>query len=279
MVRLLEELTVELISGVWESLKAVRERAPLVHNITNYVVMNNTANALLAVGASPAMVHAREEVADFTAISQALVVNIGTLSPDWVEGMRLAVASARRVGVPWVLDPVGAGATAFRTQTVERLLSEIEIAVVCGNAGEIATLAGLSAEVRGVESLMGDAETAVRKAAGALGVTVAATGETDYVSDGDRTLGVSNGHPLMGRVVGSGCASTAVIGCFAAVGGGGVESVAEALAYYGGAGEVAAEGAEGGGTFEPRLLDALAGLAGDPTGLDDALRVKEVSGG
>jgi hydroxyethylthiazole kinase len=103
-----EEPSVDLSAGVWESLRRVRERSPLVHNITNYVVMNNTANALLAVGASPAMVHAREEVADFAAISQALVVNIGTLSPQWVEGMQLAIQSVRRSQVPWVLDPVGA---------------------------------------------------------------------------------------------------------------------------------------------------------------------------
>ena len=229
-----------------ETLRRILEEKPLVHHLTNYVTVNLVANTTLSVGALPVMAHAHEEVEEMVGLASALVVNIGTLD---------------------------------RTETVERLLSEIEIAAVCGNAGEIATLAGLSAEVRGVESLMGDAETAVRKAAGALRVTVAATGETDYVSDGDRTLGVSNGHPLMGRVVGSGCASTAVVGCFAAVGGGGAETVAEALAYFGGAGEVAAEGAEGGGTFEPRLLDALAGLAGDPTGLDDALRVEEVPGG
>ena len=262
-----------------ETLRRILEEKPLVHHLTNYVTVNLVANTTLSVGALPVMAHAHEEVEEMVGLASALVVNIGTLDPPFVEAVLLAGKRANERGIPVVVDPVGAGATAFRTETVERLLSEIEIAVVCGNAGEIATLAGLSAEVRGVESLMGDAETAVRKAAGALRVTVAATGETDYVSDGDRTLGVSNGHPLMGRVVGSGCASTAVVGCFAAVGGGGAETVAEALAYFGGAGEVAAEGAEGGGTFEPRLLDALAGLAGDPTGLDDALRVEEVPGG
>ncbi|HEY0094456.1 MAG TPA: hydroxyethylthiazole kinase, partial [Archangium sp.] len=141
----------ELISGVWESLKAVRERSPLVHNITNYVVMNNTANALLAVGASPAMVHAREEVADFAAISQALVVNIGTLSPDWVEGMRLAIHSARQSRVPWVLDPVGAGATRYRTTTAGELARQGP-AVIRGNASEVLAVAGAAGATRGVDS-------------------------------------------------------------------------------------------------------------------------------
>jgi hydroxyethylthiazole kinase len=177
-----------------------------------------------------------------------------------------------------VLDPVGAGATTLRTQSAGRLLSELEISAVCGNAGEIATIAGLYAEVRGVESLTGDAEAAVRKAAGSFGTTVAATGETDYVSDGGQVLAVSNGHPLMGRVVGSGCASTAVVGSFAAVGGADVETVAHALACFGRAGEVAAGGSGGGGTFEPCLLDALAALAADPDGLGGTLRVREATG-
>ncbi len=262
-----------------EALHRISEEKPLIHHLTNYVTVNLVANTTLSVGALPVMAHAHEEVEEMVGLASALVVNIGTLDPPFVEAVLLAGRKANERDIPVVLDPVGAGATSFRTETAEQILSEIEVAAVCGNAGEIATLAGLSAEVRGVESLMGDAETAARKAAGALGVTVAATGETDYVSDGERTLAVSNGHPLMGRVVGSGCASTAVVGCFAAVGGTGAETVAEALAYFGEAGEVAAEEAEGGGTFEPRLLDALAGLAGDPSGLDDALRVEEVSGG
>ena len=153
----------------------------------------------------------------------------------------------------------------------------MEISAVCGNAGEIATLAGLSAEVRGVESLAGDAEEATVQAARALNVTVAATGETDYVSDGARTLAVGNGHPLMGRIVGSGCASTAIVGCFAAVGGGDVDTVAGALAYFGRAGEVAVEQADGPGTFGPRLLDALAFLAENPASLGHGLRVETAS--
>jgi hydroxyethylthiazole kinase len=258
-----------------EALRKVAEEKPLVHHLTNYVSVSLVANTTLSAGALPVMAHAHEEVVEMVGLASALVVNIGTLDPSFVEAAMLAGRRANERGIPVILDPVGAGATSFRTKTAERLLLDLDIAAVCGNAGEIASLAGLDAEVRGVESLAGDAREAARKVAGSLGVTVAATGETDYVSDGERTLAVSGGHPLMGRVVGSGCASTAVVGVFAAVGGAEVETVAYALAYFGRAGEIAARGAEGGGTFEPRLLD---GLAGDPSGLDDTLRVEEVSG-
>jgi len=256
-----------------ETLRKITHEKPLVHHLTNYVTVNLVANTTLSTGALPVMAHAREEVAEMVGLASALVVNIGTLDATFVEAVMIAGKRANERGIPVVLDPVGAGATSFRTKTAERLLSDLEVAAVCGNAGEIATIAGLDAEVRGVESLAGDARQAAMKAAGSLGVTVAATGETDYVSDGERTLAVSNGHPLMGRVVGSGCASTAVVGCFAAAGGGEAETVAHALAYFGRAGEVAAERAEGGGTFEPRLLDALTALATDSGGLEDMLRV------
>ena len=261
-----------------EALRKIVEERPLVHHLTNYVSVSLVANTTLLTGALPVMAHAHEEVEEMVGLASALVVNIGTLDPPFIEAVLLAGRRANEEGTPVILDPVGAGATSFRTKTAERLLSELSIAAVRGNAGEIATLVGLAAEVRGVESLAGDAREAAVRAAETLGVAVAATGETDYVSDGEDTLAVSNGHPLMGRVVGSGCASTAVVGCFAAVGGAGTETVAHALAYFGRAGEIASEGAGGGGTFEPRLLDALAELAEDPNSLDDALRVKEASG-
>ena len=261
-------------------LRGISENKPLVHHITNYVTVNLVANVTLCTGALPVMAHAREEVEEMENLASALCINIGTLDPNQIQAMLLAGKRANERNIPVVFDPVGAGATTFRTETAGRLLSELDVAAVCGNAGEIATLAGLAAEVRGVESLAGDAEKAVAEAAHALGVTVAATGEVDYVSDGRQTLAVSNGHPLMGRVVGSGCASTAVVGCFAAaVGGGDAETVAHALAYFGRAGEVAAEGAEGAGTFEPRFLDALARVAGDPNYLDGGLRVEEAGVG
>ncbi len=260
-----------------EILRKLTDERPLIHHITNYVSVNLVANITLCTGALPVMAHAREEIEEMSSLASALVLNIGTLDLGRIKSMLLAGSKANERGISVILDPVGAGATSLRTKTAERLLSELEISAVCGNAGEVATLAGLSAEVRGVESLSGDAREAAEKAAGSLGVTVAATGETDYVSDGRRTLAVENGHLLMGRIVGSGCASTAVVGCFAAAGGADPETVSEALAYFGRAGEVAAEKAEGPGTFEPRLLDALAGLAAGPGDLDGKLDVKQAS--
>lgn len=267
-----------------EVLRRIGEERPLVHHITNYVTVNLVANVTLCTGALPVMAHAREEVGEMSSLASALVLNIGTLDPAQVDAMLLAGKRASERGIPVVLDPVGTGATTLRTRTAERLLSELEIFAVCGNAGEVATLAGLSAEVRGVESLSGDPREAAEKAASAFGVTVAATGETDYVSGGGHTLAVENGHPLMGRIVGSGCASTAVVGCFAAVGTEGrsdPETVAGALAYFGLAGEVATEGTTNGtggpGTFEPRLLDALAGLSATPDRLGGGIRVRELA--
>ena len=262
-----------------EVLKKISNEKPLVHHLTNYVTVNLVANVTLSTGALPVLAHAREEVEEMANLASALVLNIGTLDPGQIDSMLLAGRRANERGIPIILDPVGAGATSLRTRTAERLLSELDIAAVVGNAGEIATLAGLDAEVRGVESLAGDARSAALQAARSLGVTVAATGPVDYVSDGTRTLAVSNGHALMGRVVGSGCASTAVVGCFAAVGGADAETVAHALAYYGQAGEAAAAntGVEGGGTFEPRFLDALASLAAAHESLDGGAQVKEVS--
>jgi hydroxyethylthiazole kinase len=259
-------------------LRKMGEERPLVHHLTNYVTVNLVANVTLCTGALPVMAHAVEEVEEMVAISSALVINMGTLDPPWVEAMIRAGKEANRRGIPVAFDPVGAGATAFRKRMPERLLSEIDFAVICGNAGEVSTLAGLDAEVRGVESIGGDARRAVVEAARALGTTVAATGPTDYVSDGERLLAVENGHPLMGRIVGSGCASTAAIGCFAAAGKTDAETVAATLAYFGRAGEVASEKSDGPGTFEPRFLDALAALAEDPETLDGKLRVHEKTG-
>ncbi|WP_047864040.1 hydroxyethylthiazole kinase [Rubrobacter aplysinae] len=264
-----------------EALERLAERRPLVHHLTNYVTVNLVANVTLCTGALPVMAQSAEEVEEMASAASALVINLGTLDPGFVEAALAAGKEANRRGAPVVLDPVGAGATALRTRSAERVLSELSVAAVCGNAGEVATLAGLSGEVRGVESLSlqnGDAREATVEAARTLGTTVAATGPTDYVSGPGGTLAVENGHPLMGRVVGTGCASTAAIGCFAAVqdtrDGLDPETAAAALAYFGRAGEAAAQDADGPGTFEPRLLDALARFAQDPGGLGEP-RVRE----
>ncbi|MGI8651126.1 MAG: hydroxyethylthiazole kinase, partial [Rubrobacter sp.] len=262
-----------------EALRKLAEKKPLVHHLTNYVTVNLVANVTLAVGALPVMAHAREEVEEMASGASALVINIGTLDPATVESMLNAGKTANERGIPVVLDPVGAGATSLRTETVKRILDEVEVSVICGNAGEVATIAGLEAEVRGVESLGGDAKSAAVAAADSLGVIVCATGPTDYVADGTRLLAVGNGDPLMGRIVGSGCASTAVVGAFVAVGEAEVETVANALACYGCAGEDAAKLSDGPGTFEPRFLDALAAHAAAPDGLEERLRVSEVEVG
>ena len=251
------------------SLRELRERRPLVHQITNYVVMNETANATLALGALPVMAHAREEVEEMVGLASALVLNIGTLSPPWVEAMLLAGRAANRRGVPIVLDPVGAGATQYRTDTAKQLLDELDVAVLRGNAGEVATLVGVEAEVRGVESIggAGDPAELASQATVTLGVVAAVTGPVDHVSDGEQVVGIANGHELLASVSGTGCMATAITGCFLAVKPAApLEAAAEALVAFGVAGEDAAETARGPGTFHANLYDALAAL--DPASLD-----------
>jgi hydroxyethylthiazole kinase len=256
-----------------ESLRLLRERRPLVHQITNYVVMNETANATLALGALPVMAHAREEVEEMVGLAGALVLNIGTLSPPWVEAMLLAGRAANEKAVPVVLDPVGAGATRYRTETARRILDEVDVAVLRGNAGEVATLVGVDAEVRGVESIggAGDPAALAREAARALGVVASVTGPVDHVADGERVVAIANGHPLLASVTGTGCMSSAITGCFLAVGGPALERAAEALVAFGVAGEDAGREAKGPGSFHVALYDALAAL--DPATLDGRAQV------
>lgn len=244
------------------TLAAIRERRPLVHNITNYVVMNETANAILALGALPVMAHAEEEVAEMAGLAGALVLNIGTLSPSWVEAMLVAGKAANERGIPVVLDPVGAGATSYRTETAKRLLDELDVAVLRGNAGEAATLVGIDAEVRGVESVggAGDPAELARAAARAFGLVASVTGPVDHVSDGGRSAAISNGHPLLASITGTGCMSTAITGCFLAGTDDAFEGAVEALVAFGVAGEDAAVGAKGPGSFHVALYDALAAL-------------------
>ena len=259
--------------AIGADLRAIRERKPLVHQITNYVVMNETANATLALGALPVMAHAPQEVEEMAGAAGALVLNIGTLSEPWIHGMLLAGAAANRAGAPVVLDPVGAGATRYRTETARRLLDELEIAVVRGNAAEIATLAGQEAEIRGVESMAAGGPELADAAARALGCVASVTGPVDHVSDGRRRYAVANGHELLGSVTGTGCMATAITGCFLAVRPEApVEAAAEALVAFGVAAEDAAQGAKGPGTFHAALYDALAGL--DPDTLDARAKVE-----
>jgi hydroxyethylthiazole kinase len=254
---------------VWSTLRRLRQVTPLVHNITNYVAMDVSANALLAVGAAPAMVHALEEVEEFVAISHTLVVNIGTLSPEWVKAMHRAADRAVALGKPWVLDPVGAGATRYRTDTARELAGR-RPTVIRGNASEILAVAGGVEGTRGVDSAHGsdDALATARALAARLGCVVAVTGAVDYVTDGTRTLSVANGHEMMTRVTALGCSATALVGAFLAAHDDAVFAAAAALAVIGVAGEIAARDAAGPGTLRQRLLDAL--YAMDEAALKDA---------
>lgn len=260
-----------------DNLAAVRSAAPLVHNITNFVVMNLTANALLAVGASPVMAHAEEEVDEMVALAGALVLNIGTLSREWIPAMLRAGRAAEARGKPVVLDPVGAGATRFRTETARRILHEAGVRILRGNASEILAVARALPEdageggpdpgipTRGVDAVHSTAAAAARagRLAERSGVVVAVTGPTDLVTDGRRSIRIENGHPLMSRITGAGCTASAIVAAFAAVDPDPVAAAATGLAVFGLAGEIAGASACGPGTFMVRLLDALHSLAPD----------------
>ncbi|HTT49130.1 MAG TPA: hydroxyethylthiazole kinase [Pseudolabrys sp.] len=250
-----EPITIDNVYAVLEELRA---RRPLVHNITNYVAMTVSANVLLALGASPAMVHAVEEVEDFVAIADALAVNIGTLSPPWVTAMHQAVARARALGKPWALDPVGCGATAYRTQVAGELAG-LKPSVIRGNASEILGLAGqVGAGGKGVDSTAPaeDATSSAAALAQRTGSVVAVTGETDYVSDGATLVAVHGGHALMPLSTALGCSLSAVTAAFTAVRPPREAAVA-ALAVFGAAGAVAAERCRGPGHLPAEICDAL----------------------
>ena len=261
--------------GVWEDAAAIREHGPLVHNITNYVVMNSTANALLAIGASPVMAHAVDEVADMVALAGALVVNIGTLSSAWVEAMHVAMREADRRGTPIVLDPVGAGATEYRTSTAGALIADVTPTIIRGNASEIMAVAEAGATTRGVDTSESSASAAgpAERLAARTGAVVVVTGATDLVVSSSTTLALDNGHPLMARVTGLGCTASALCGAFAAVQPDAVRAAAHATAVTGIVGELAAEQAAGPGTLQLHLLDRLHTLTAEQ--IADRLRVRD----
>lgn len=245
----------------------LRRERPLVHNLTNDVVTSLTANALLAVGASPAMVVAREEVAEFVTHAAALVINIGTLTASSLDAMLVAAEAAARARVPWVLDPVAVGATAFRREAVARLL-EHHPTVIRGNASEVLALATGERHGRGVDAEAGTDADAARALARRTGSVVAATGPIDVITDGERTLRIHNGHPSLTRLTGAGCTATALTGALLGSGAPPLEAAAAALVLLGVAGERAAD--ERPGTFAVRLLDELGTLT--PEALATAAR-------
>jgi len=256
-------------------LGRVRAKRPLIHHITNYVTVNDCANITLCAGGAPVMADAREEVADMVAVAGALVLNIGTLNTALIESMLVAGAAANAHHIPIILDPVGAGATRYRTENAHRLLDELDIAILKGNAGEVGVLAGAQGIVRGVDSegLTGDPIGIARQYAESEGFTVVISGETDIVTDGRRTFLVENGDPMMGLVSGTGCMASSVVGAFAAVSDDPVIAAAGALAAFGLAGENAAARCGRPGAFKTALFDELAALG--LMELDEHARIKE----
>jgi hydroxyethylthiazole kinase len=248
-----------------QSIAEIRLQAPVVHNITNYVAMNNTANALLAIGASPVMAHAREEVEEMVNIASALVVNIGTLSEQWIHSMFKAAAQARKKGIPVILDPVGAGATSYRTQTAREFMAQEPPAIIRGNASEIMALYDDKTKTKGVDSaaLSDNAIAIAQELSKTYSCIVCVSGATDYIVEGKRIVRVRNGHPLMTRVTALGCTASALCGAFAAVENSMLGATVKAMAVMGIAGEIAAEKAAGPGSLQMHFLDNLYHLSAE----------------
>jgi hydroxyethylthiazole kinase len=253
---------------------AVREKRPLVHHITNYVTVNDCANITICAGGAPVMADGPEEVEEMAAVAGALVLIIGSLNKAQIESMILAGGMANDRKIPVVLDPVGAGATRFRTETVQRLLDELKVSILKGNAGEIGVLAGAGGKVRGVDShgLAGDVVSIAKDYAKCAKLVVTVSGATDIVTDGKRVVLVENGHPMMGSISGTGCMAASVTGAFAAVTDDMVLASAAAFAAFGIAGERAAAGARGPFTFKTALFDELAALT--PAALTKGAKIR-----
>ena len=243
-----------------QNLAALRSQSPLVHNITNFVVMNFTANALLAIGASPVMAHAVEEVEDMVSIAGALVVNIGTISPFWVEGMKLAMKKASELGKPIILDPVGAGATPYRNQVLSELLVIASPTIIRGNASEIMALAGSNIQTKGVDSTASSADSvqAAKALSQRYGSVVSVSGATDVIVSGEKIAYVDNGVALMTRITGMGCSASAIAGAFAAIESDPFSAAVSAAVTMGICGEIAFKKAQLPGSFQIAFLDALA---------------------
>ena len=257
----------------WLTLQRVRTEGPLVHNITNYVVMNQTANALLAVGASPVMAHAVEEVEEMVGLARALVINMGTLSPSWVEAMVCAGRAALGRGIPIVFDPVGCGATSYRTSTAMRLVDEVRPTIIRGNASEVLALAGGAGATKGVDS--SHSTDSVAEAAMWLAeahrCVVSMSGADDIIVGEGQVARVHNGHAIMPSVTGMGCTASALTGAFAAVNPSPFTAAVHAMTVMGVCGEQAASRSSGPGSFVPAFLDAL--WQADQASLETAVRV------
>ena len=245
-----------------QNLEQLRSASPLVHNITNYVVMNNTANALLSIGASPVMAHAIEEVEDMVNITSSLVINMGTLSEKWIEAMVKAGKKANTNHVPVIFDPVGVGATPYRTETAKVVLRECKPSVIRGNASEIMALTNANTRTKGVDSTLSSdsALDAAKILAKEYKTIVVISGQTDYITDGETVVSISNGSEMMARVTGMGCTATAIIGAFAGIEKNMLRATTSAMAMMGIAGEIAVSKSSGPGSLQMNFLDELYNL-------------------
>jgi len=260
-----------------DHLLRVRKARPLVHHITNCVTINDCANITICAGAAPVMAAAPEAAAEMVGAAGALVLNIGTLSRGQIDSMLIAGARANELGIPIVLDPVGAGATKFRTESVLRLLRNLDITILKGNAGEIGVLAGAAGIVRGVDSggVAGDPVEVARECARITGTVVSMTGAVDIVTDARRVFLVENGNEMMDRLSGTGCMASSVTGAFAAVADDPAVAAAAALAAFGRAGERAAAAAKGPYSFRTALFDELFTLSADDLAAHARVRVPD----
>ena len=252
------------MSTASDMMKKVRETCPLVHHITNYVTVNDCANMCICAGGSPVMTDAEKDVPDMVKLSSAVVLNIGTLNDRTIDSMLLAGRTANSLGVPVILDPVGVGATPYRTETAWKILDNVKVAVIKGNHGEISVLAGSGGKVRGVDSVSGsdDTASAARELALRTNAIVAATGPVDYVSDGKTVITLRNGSEFMGTVSGTGCMLSSVVGAYVGACGVSLESVASAVSVFTIASEVAVREGKvfGPGSFKTKLFDSLYNL-------------------
>jgi len=262
---------------LWQDLEKIRAAAPLIHNITNYVVMNFTANVLLAVGASPVMAHAPEEVAEMTSIAQALVLNLGTLSVPWIASMVKAGRTAVRTGIPIVLDPVGSGATQFRTRTAQQLIQQAPPSIIRGNASEIRSLVLDEKGTKGVDSRHTPEETvgAARALSERGACVVSVSGAVDLIIEKEVTIKIMNGDPIMPRITGMGCVASAITAAFAAVNPSRLHAAANAMALMGIAGEIAAERSAGPASFQLAFIDAIYNLS--KSDIETRLRMEVLS--
>ena len=260
---------------IWSDLNLIRQKNPLIHNITNYVVMNSTANALLALGASPIMAHAPEEMEEMVTISSALVLNIGTLDLSWIQSMNRAAKVAKQKKVPIILDPVGSGASKLRTATCLDFLKNEYPAVVRGNGSEIQSLVGSLVRTKGVDSsLCSDVATdAGKHLSGTYHCVVSISGEIDVNIKNDDIIIIKNGHPLMTKVTGMGCTATTYIAAFHAVNPNALQASAHAMALVGIAGELAQNRSSGPGSFQTAFFDSVFNLTFEE--IENQLKVNE----